>query len=101
MSLDGTGATEPFRRFTTYDLVSATDIYGAPPILAPPGNYPWPVTTTSDESESAGFVTATYEGVMGPAGIRIHDFLSSGAGDGLQLVFDLVPPAKVVVTRLR
>jgi hypothetical protein len=38
---------------------------------------------------------------MGPAGIRIHDFLSSGAGDGLQLVFDLVPPAKVVVTRLR
>lgn len=101
MSLDGTGATEPFRRFTTYDLVSATDIYAGPPILAPPGNYPWPVTTTSDESESAGFVTATYEGVMGPAGIRIHDFLSSGAGDGLQLVFDLVPPAKVVVTRLR
>ena len=101
MSLDGTGAPEPSRRFTTYDLVSATDIYAGPAILAPPGNYPWPVTTTSDESESAGFVTATYSGVMGLAGIRIHDFLSSGTGEGLQLEFDLVAPAKIVVTRLR
>ena len=101
MSLDETGAPEPLRRFTTYDLVSATDIYAGPPILAPPGNYPWPVTITSEENQSAGFVTATYSGVMGIAGIRIHDFLSSGAGDGLQLEFDLVAPAKVVVTRLR
>ena len=59
------------------------------------------MTTTSDENPSAGFVTATYSGLMGLAGIRIHDFLSSGTGDGLQLEFDLAAPAKIVVTRLR
>jgi hypothetical protein len=56
-----------------------------PEQLARTGLYPWPVTTTSDENPSAGFVTATYSGPTGLADIRIHDFLSSGAGDGLQL----------------
>lgn len=101
MSLHGTAAPEPARTFATYDLVSATDIFGGPPQLVPAGLYPWPVTTTSDENPSAGFVTATYSGPMGLAGIRIHDFLSSGTGDGLQLEFQLTAPAKIVVTRLR
>ena len=103
MSLHGTTAPQPARTFTTWDLVSATDIFaeGSPAQLLPTGLYPWPVTTTSDENPSAGFVTATYSGVMGVAGIRIHDFLSSGTGDGLQLEFDLAAPAKIVVTRLR
>ena len=101
MSLHGTAAPEPARALATYDLVSATDIFGGPPQLAPTGLYPWPVTTTSDDNPSAGFVTATYSGLMGLAGIRIHDFLSSGTGDGLRLEFELTAPAKIVVTRLR
>jgi len=101
MSLHGTAAPEPARSFATYDLVSATDIFDGPEQLAPTGLYPWPVTTTSDENPSAGFVTAAYSGPIGLAGIRIHYFLSSGAGDGLQLQFQLTAPAKIVVTRLR
>ena len=101
MSLHRTAAPEPARALATYDLVSATDIFGGPPQLVPTGLYPWPVTTTSDDNPSAGFVTATYSGLMGLAGIRIHDFLSSGTGDGLRLEFELTAPAKIVVTRLR
>jgi hypothetical protein len=101
MNLHATGALEPARTFATYDLVSATSIFDSPEDLNPPGVYPWPVTTDSNGTSSAGFVTATYSGPMGLAGIRIHDFLSSGTGAGLQLAFGVATPAKIVVTRLR
>ena len=61
----------------------------------------WRVPPPSRWNPASGFATATYSCVMGAAGIRIHDFLSSGTGDGLQLEFDLAAPAKIVVTRLR
>ena len=59
------------------------------------------MTTDSDGNSSAGFVTADYSGPMGVAGMGIHDFLSSGTGEGLSLSFDLAPPAKIVVTQIR
>ena len=40
MSLHGTGAFQPARTFATYDMASVTDIFGGPPLLAPPGVYP-------------------------------------------------------------
>ena len=49
----------------------------------------------------AGFVTADYSGPMGVTDIRIHDFLSSEASEGLQLSFDLARPAKILVPQIR
>ncbi len=100
MSLHATAGPDPARTFTTYDLVSATNIFTAPEVLTPPGRYPWPVTTTAAENESAEFVTGSYSGEMGLAGIRQHDFLSAGT-NSLQLEFEVGQPSKIVVTRIR
>jgi hypothetical protein len=98
MSLHEVG-TAPARAFTTYDLVTASDIFSGPAVLAPPGVYPWPVTTDSGGTATVGFTTATYSGSMGIAGIRIHDFLSTGGSD-IQIEVSVGAPGSIVVTRI-
>lgn len=96
MSLTGTGAPEPTRTFTTYDLVSATSN-----LLKnqPPGLYPWPVI-------QAGFQSGVYVGPIGAGGVRVHDFVSNGTGTGALLHLSVVSPGtlpapKLIVVRLQ
>ena len=89
----------PAREFSTWDFVSATEIFTAPPVLTPPGRYPWPVTG-DDTSPNAPFVTATFAGPMGPSGMRFHDFLSSGVGAGLQILATGAAAGRIIVSRI-
>ncbi len=97
MMLNGTGAPPPERAFTTYDFPSATfELFR--PDYQPEGLYPWPHTGP----EPAGFETATYSGDLAPAGIRFHDFVSDGVGDGLDVEVSVSGgAARVVIARLR
>lgn len=90
----------PPRDFTTWNLVTATDIFTGPSEVAPPGVYPWPVTGDED-NPNAGFVSGTYEGPMGPSGVRYHDFLSGGTASLQLLVTGAGPTGRIVVSRLR
>jgi len=109
------------REFSTWNLVTVTNIFQGPPEVAPPGTYPWPVTVTSIQSGSsaAAFVTGVYscppqlvdtlyvlpaEGercAIGPSGMRFHDFVSSGTGAGAQILVTGAESGKIIVTRLR
>ena len=97
MMLNGTGAPPPEHSFTTYDFPSATfELFR--PDFQPEGLYPWPHTGP----EPAGFETATYSGVLAPAGIRFHEFVSDGDGDGIDVEVSVSGgSAKVVIVRLR
>ena len=97
MMLNGTGAPPPEHSFTTYDFRSATfELFR--PDYQPEGLYPWPHTGP----EPAGFETATYSGDLAPAGIRFHDFLSDGVGDGLDVEASVSRgSARVVIVRVR
>ena len=97
MMLNGTGAPPPEHSFTTYDFPSATfELFR--PGFQPEGLYPWPHTGR----EPAGFETATYSGVLAPAGIRFHDFVSNGDGDGIDVEVSVSGgTARVVIVRLR
>lgn len=99
------------RDFTTYDFVSAVEIFCNP---NPLGVFPWPVTTTGTAGDcdatprvtevsnpSAGFQTREYRGSMGPSGVRIHDFLSNGTGTGAQITVSINASAKILVSRIR
>jgi hypothetical protein len=124
MSLDGTIAPTPARSFTTWDMASAMSIFQSPAIFAPPHGYPWPITgTPSSQTPAADFATAVFscplrvEGdpdnetyvlppanarcPIGPAGVRFHDFVSSGAGAGIQLVVDGAEDGQIIVSRIR
>jgi hypothetical protein len=37
---------------------------------------------------------------MGPSGMRIHEFVSSGTGQGAQILVTGAPNGKIIVTRL-
>lgn len=87
------------RSFTTWDLVSATDIFTNPPEVAPVGVYPWPVTRTST-SQSAPFAGATFSGPIGPSGMRFHDFVSAGAAAAQIMVTGAGGSGRIIVTRL-
>ena len=97
MMMNGTGAIEPARTFTTYDFPSATSrtIW---PEQHPEGLYPWPHTGP----EPVAFANATYTGHLASAGIRFFDFESDGLGDGIEV--EVSTPAtgvRVVIVRLR
>ncbi|NJD20809.1 MAG: hypothetical protein FIA95_16175 [Gemmatimonadetes bacterium] len=111
VSLHKTASVQPALNFTTYDFVSAAEIFCSP---NPLGVFPWPVTTTGTKGDcnvtprvtessnpSASFKTAEYSGPMGPTGMRIHDFLSNGTGTGAQIQLEIASPAKIWVVRLR
>lgn len=97
MMLNGTEAPPPEHSFTTYDFPSATfELFR--PDFQPEGLYPWPHTGP----EPAGFETATYSGVLAPAGIRFHEFVSDGDGDGIDVEVSVSGgTARVVIVRLR
>jgi hypothetical protein len=97
------------RDFTTYEFVTAAEIFCSP---NPLGQFPWPVTTTGtagdcdaniDESftVSAAFRTNQFSGPIGATGIRMYDFVSNGTGTGMQVQLDMSRPGKILVVRLR
>jgi Big-like domain-containing protein len=100
MALHKTSAPAPVRGFTTYDFTTSMNIFTAPDVLSPDGVYPWPVTTVGSDL-SAGFTSAVFEGQMGPAGLRFHDFESNGSGTGAQIEVEVGAPAEVLVVRIR
>ena len=111
VALHKTATVQPTLNFTTYDLVTAAEIFCTP---NPLGVFPWPVTTTGTKGDcnatprvaessnpSASFKTADYSGPMGPTGMRVHDFLSNGTGTGAQIQLDLTGTAKLWVVRVK
>ena len=97
MMLNGTTVPPGELSFTTYDFPSATSELFRPG-FQPEGTYPWPRTGT----EPAGFDTHSYEGGLGPAGIRFHDFVSDGTGEGIDV--EVLPTGngvRVVIVRIR
>ncbi|MHB1194313.1 MAG: Ig-like domain-containing protein [Longimicrobiales bacterium] len=112
VSLHKAATVQPTLNFTTYDMVTAAEIFCTPDPL---GVFPWPVTTTGTASSgpcdatrvressnpSASFRTADYSGSIGATGMRIHDFLSNGTGTGAQIQLEMAAPAKLWVVRLK
>jgi hypothetical protein len=92
--LNGTTAPAPARAFTTYNFPSAAMSFSGG--QAPAGRYPYPVTGNT----SLPFATGHWTGPIGNAGLRIHDFTSSGTASA-EIVVDVAQPARVVVVRLR
>jgi hypothetical protein len=110
----------PARAFTTWNLSSATAIFASPPEAAPPGTYPWAVTTdatsgsaTRSLSTSAvyscppqlvgsGYVDPTpgQRCPIGPSGIRFHEFVSAGTGAGSQIRATGAPAGRITVVRI-
>jgi len=101
--LNGTGAPPPARPFTSFDFPSAMStslVYSA--ATRPPGLYPWPVTLDDDGPGSVSMETATYEGPMGESGLRVHDFVSNGTGQGAEIAVGSLPAgARMILVRIR
>ena len=95
--LNGTGAPPPARAFTTYDFLSATTFVSGIP-AAP---YPYPVTAVGSNPSASFAVSRSWQGLIGNAGLRIHDFVSNGTGTGADITVQVEHPARVVVVRLR
>lgn len=106
--LNGTGAPAPARAYTGYNFPSAVEIWcfaadnppceGSPP--GPAGTFPWPVTTLSTGVMSRPFVDATYSGKIGAAGLRIHEFSSTGGNDA-EILVSAPTGTRVVVVRVQ
>ncbi len=98
--LNGTGAPPAAREFTSYDFPSATRIAPGPS----QGAYPWPVTGyqgTGSFDPARYFDSRTYVGPVGPAGVRIHEFVARADGERAQIRVGMEPPGRIVVVRLR
>ena len=97
MMLNGSGAPEPDRGFTTYDFPSATWELLLPE-FQPEGIYPWVHTGV----EPLGFENAIHSGTLAPGGIRFHDLQSDGTGRGIELELTADGHAvRMVVARIR
>lgn len=112
--LTGTGQASPPRDFTTYRFggtpqESVTEIFCNP---NPLGIFPWPVTTTGTtgicgqggrpetQSPASPFQTGTFRGSLGPAGVRIHEFVADGSS-GLELRGNVARGGWLMVARLQ
>ena len=89
-------------RFTSFDFPSATDVFTSP---NPPGVYPWPVTTTGEDDDSAVMAaplaqSATFRGRVGESGVRVHDFRAQAAGAAAVFRVDLPSRTRVVIARI-
>ncbi len=107
---NGTTAPDGPRRITSYDFVSAIELFcfaaDNPPCpstpAGPTGAWPWPVTVNSDGTPSATLQQAnTFSGRTGPGGVRIHDFVSNGTGVGAELIITAEEPSRIVIARIR
>jgi hypothetical protein len=96
--LNGTEAAAPTTGFTTYDFPSAMTVLPLTTFVS----YPYPVTVTGTATDpSAPFAPGgTWSGPIGNAGLRIHDFVSNGTGDGADVTVQVEGAAKVVVVRV-
>jgi len=82
--LNGTGAPQGPRAFTSYDFPSMNRTFTY--TGKPDGDYPWPVNISDPKTETtAPFASATYIGAIGPSGVRIFDLTSNGTGLGLEV----------------
>lgn len=98
VALHGTGAPALRRPFALYDFTTAAEIFRDPD---PQGIFPWPVTTHGvDENPSVSFAPATHGAPMGPSGVQVYDFESTGTGTRAEIDVRMGGPALVVVTRL-
>ena len=112
--LTGAGAASAPRDFSTYRFggtpqESVTEIFCNP---NPLGIFPWPVTTTGTtgicgeggrpetQAPASPFQTQTFRGSLGPAGVRIHEFVGDGSS-GLELRGDVARGGWVMVARLQ
>lgn len=96
--LNGTEAPLPAMGFTTYDFPSAMTVLPKATFVS----YPYPVTVTGTATDpSASFAPGgIWSGPIGNAGLRIHDFVSNGTGDGADVTVQVEGAAKIVVVRL-
>lgn len=82
MTLNGTGAPQPERAFTTYNFRSAIrDLFRPTWEDRPRGFYPWPKTGT----EVGAFEPARFPEYLHPGGILFHEFQSDGRGEGITI----------------
>jgi hypothetical protein len=98
--LHGSATSSAVGAFSTYDFLSLTTVLGT----TPPGQYPWPVTTSGSGGSALitrSFESARYSGSIGPTGVRIHDFTSNGTGVGARLNVESTTPVRLVIVRLR
>lgn len=99
VALHGTGEGAAARPFALYDFTTAAEIFTDPD---PPGIFPWPVTSDAVTGEpSVSFVPATYGAPMGPSGVQVYDFESTGTGSRAEIDVRMRGPALLVITRLR
>lgn len=96
--------------FTGYDFVTAVEVFcfaaDNPPCsgsaAGPTGTWPWPVTVDTDGTPSWTLQQATeFAGPIGPAGLRIHDFVSNGTGTGAELQISAPSQFRIVVARIQ
>lgn len=107
--LNGTGATPPQRAFTSYDFPSAIELWcfaaDNPPCdglsAGPVGSFPWPVTTRSNGTMFRPYADDEFSGGIGPAGLRVHEFSSDGAGVDAEILVSAPSGSRVVVVRVR
>jgi hypothetical protein len=101
--LNGTEAPAPARAFTSFDFPSAmSSNFAYSATSRPPGLYPWPVTLDDDGPGSVSMESATYEGPIGESGLRVHDFVSNGTGQGAEIAVSLLPAAsRMILVRIR
>jgi hypothetical protein len=107
--LHAEAVTPPQRAFTTYDFVSAIEMWcfaaDNPPCdsgsAGPAGTYPWPVTTNPDGTMGRPYQDATFSGRVGPAGLRIHEFRSAGTGVDAEVLVSAPAGSRVVLARVR
>jgi hypothetical protein len=110
---NGQGVPVP-RGFSAYDFVSTIEMWcfavdpadlsesGCTGQAGPPGAFPWPVTTDAQGlSQSRSFGDALIQGGAGPSGIRVHDLLSNGTGQGAEINVELNGPSLIRVLRIR
>ena len=105
ISLAGTGAPElpGVPRFATYDFTGlgyGTELYCCREV---PGRFPWPVTMQGRGADAELWsrlgISATLEGELGYAGIRVHDFRASASDEAA--VFEVGAPDDVGVIVVR
>jgi len=113
--LNGVVTPGPALDFTTYlfggpSQGSVTEIFCTP---NPVGVFPWPVTERSNQtlicgtggrpevsSPAAPFQSAIFQGMLGPAGIRVHEFVSDG-GAGVELRGNINRGGWMMVARIQ
>lgn len=104
--LNGTEAPPPQRAFTSVDFpraMSSFTVYSE--ASRPFGVFPWPVTKSSGKGGSirgtVSLKTATYSGLMGESGLRIHDLTSNGTGQGAEVTVFAPTGSSAVLVRIR